>query len=94
MDNIFNEHQYGETVSATKQDLIHLPDSVLLLLEKLEKGELELRSEEENKKEIELWFSRKNELCERESTTIDNSSGLEVCGDHKRQRSNSDVSNT
>jgi len=50
MDKHLQNHKYSETVSATKEDLLNLPEIVQTLFEQYQKGELELSSLEQTKK--------------------------------------------
>ena len=93
MDKNLQNHKYGETVSATKEDLLNLPEIVQTLFEQYQKGELELSSPEQTKKELELWFISNHELHKWEPPNHNTSIGLEICRGCKRQRSNSDLSN-
>ena len=93
MDNNLQNHKYGETVSATKEDLLNLPEIVQTLFEQYQKGELELSSPEQTKKELELWFINNHELHKWEPPNHNTSIGLEIYRGCKRQRSNSDLSN-
>ena len=56
MDNNLSNHEYSETVSATSEDLLKLPDIVQILLEQYQQEKLDLGTQEQNKKDLELWF--------------------------------------
>jgi hypothetical protein len=94
MDNNLSNHEYGETVSATSEDLLKLPDIVQLLLEKYQQEKLDLGTQDQNKKDLELWFCRNNELHKWEPPDNHPITGLEICRGCKRQRSDSGVSNS
>ena len=93
MDNNLLNHKYGETVSATKEDLLNLPEIVQTLFEQYQKGELELSSPEQTMNKLELWFINNHELHKWEPPNHNTSIGHEICRGCKRQRSNSDLSN-
>lgn len=65
------KHIYGETVSATMNDISKLPDSIREIFTKYCDGTLEVATPEENQRARELFFSKKKSSTQLNSSYED-----------------------